>query len=134
MVEAAGIEPETPTYSRNSKAGQNKSQSGHHQPQIGHPQEVTSQPLSKSRTEKGLIGSNPGLAGSTTRAQQEHNGKVPLKEKTPRESLYRVGPGDTPKKLFPSLPSDLQRVVSVWPNLPEEIKKSIFAIISVVCQ
>ncbi len=129
LVEAAGIEPATPLFLRISKAGQNVNKPGLLLPQVGQAQEVTFQPPGISRTDKGPIGSIPGLAGSTTRAQQEHNGRDQCQGITPRQDIQGMGFGDFLEELFPSLPLDLQKIVIAWPRLAQGIKNGILTIV-----
>jgi len=102
MVRTGGLEPTTASTEIKAQAGHNKPKSRHKESQPGHKQKVTNSQRVTSQTNKDVPPTNPGLPENTTKALQEHNISITETE----------------------LPSDLDALIKLWPDLPDKIRQS----------
>ena len=114
MVEAAGIEPASPTKSTSYKDGQEESHPGLSISQVGQTQEVNSGARSKRRTEAVPSEPQAGPGESTTGAQRQTGGSPAGVEGQAHD---------------PSQSEDLDTVVRAWGQLPRAMRYGILAMV-----
>ena len=107
VVGDAGLEPEKVDSPCVTTGGREAPPDDRSPAQAGQEQGVTSGTPVEQRTEADAAQPDVGRLESTTRAQPEHN-------QSATES---------------ALPPDLAAVLSAWPNLPEDVKAGIAALV-----